>query len=388
MKTVPSAVAAGLCALLVATGAPAVQRTFVSGLGSDLNNCSHAQPCRSFSMAMNSTDPGGEIVAIDSAGYGTISIAKSISIIAPPGVYAGITAFVDYGVSIADPGITVRLEGLTINGEGGTTGINFLNGARLYVDRCTVTNMAGDAVTAAAVGGETIVTDSTLRRNGGYGLRVQPPTAGGHVAIVDRSRLEDNTVGIRVTTGGSLVLRDSVLARNAAEGIYATTGPQGDTRVTIARTTISANGGAGIHATAPDGTKIRLSVVASELAGNGLGGIEAIAFNIATSAVELDLSGNTIVGSIAGHGVYLDASSGAAVTATASGNTISGHQHGMYATGSGASVTAARNVVARNAGYGFRQIAGALFRSTGDNVIEYSGLAATSGTITPTGPGY
>jgi len=41
---------------------------------------------------MTQVDPGGEVIALDAAGYGAVTITKSVNIIANPGFYAGITA--------------------------------------------------------------------------------------------------------------------------------------------------------------------------------------------------------------------------------------------------------------------------------------------------------
>ena len=74
----------------------AAQRTFVASYGQPANtalNCSIASPCRAFSEAMSATNAGGEVIVLDSAGYGNVTIAQSVSIIAPTGVYAGISVF-------------------------------------------------------------------------------------------------------------------------------------------------------------------------------------------------------------------------------------------------------------------------------------------------------
>ena len=83
----------------IAASAPhalAAQRTFVhsSPLGNDANtafNCSLVAPCRSFNAAISVTDPGGEVVILDTAGYGPMTINKSIKVIGPSGVYGGIS---------------------------------------------------------------------------------------------------------------------------------------------------------------------------------------------------------------------------------------------------------------------------------------------------------
>src|SRR5438105_1908836 len=84
------------CALVVgvfvaASGLAASSRTAVSVNGSDSNPCTVASPCRSFSAAIAQTASGGDVVALDSGGYGTFIVNQSVTLEAAPGVYAGIT---------------------------------------------------------------------------------------------------------------------------------------------------------------------------------------------------------------------------------------------------------------------------------------------------------
>ena len=78
---------------------------------------------------------------LDSAGYGPVVINKSVSIISPPGVYAGITVFSGDGVVVAGGGIKVVLRGLSINGQGGNRGIFYTLATELVVERCAISNM-------------------------------------------------------------------------------------------------------------------------------------------------------------------------------------------------------------------------------------------------------
>ena len=83
-----------IAAVFSAPTAPAqaqAPRTFVSAAGSDSNPCSFAAPCRHFQAAVNATSAGGEVDALDPAGYGPITISQAITIegqgwsyIAPP----------------------------------------------------------------------------------------------------------------------------------------------------------------------------------------------------------------------------------------------------------------------------------------------------------------
>ena len=60
MKTLAAGCAAALSLCVYALPANAqASRTFVSGVGSDLNPCSRTSPCLTFSGALGKTLPGG-----------------------------------------------------------------------------------------------------------------------------------------------------------------------------------------------------------------------------------------------------------------------------------------------------------------------------------------
>jgi hypothetical protein len=138
-------------ALALAATLPAVQaqaqapRTFVSAAGSDTNPCSFAAPCRHFQAAVNATSPGGEVDALDLAGYGPIIIGQAITIegqgwsyIAPPTNGNGITINAVSG--------NVTIHGVSLNGvgiTGNTTGIQFNSGGSLNVQDSVIRNFRG-----------------------------------------------------------------------------------------------------------------------------------------------------------------------------------------------------------------------------------------------------
>src|SRR5690349_9229874 len=55
-------------------------RTWVSGVGDDVNPGSRTAPCKTFSGAYSKTAAAGEINVLDPGGFGTMAIAKSITI--------------------------------------------------------------------------------------------------------------------------------------------------------------------------------------------------------------------------------------------------------------------------------------------------------------------
>ena len=79
-----------LCA--IAGAANAQQRVFVSAAhGDDTNPCSVPLPCRSFAHAIGLVFANGEILALDSGGYGPVSVTMGVSIVGPLGVEASVT---------------------------------------------------------------------------------------------------------------------------------------------------------------------------------------------------------------------------------------------------------------------------------------------------------
>src|SRR5258705_5331252 len=64
-------------------------RTWVSGVGDDANPCSRTAPCKTFAGAISKTAKDGEIDALDPAGFGAVTITKSITIDGSPTGVAG-----------------------------------------------------------------------------------------------------------------------------------------------------------------------------------------------------------------------------------------------------------------------------------------------------------
>src|SRR5215467_12554850 len=198
--------------------AQGVQRTFVSGGGSDSNPCSRTAPCRTFAQAMSQTASGGEVVVLDSAGYGPFTITQPITVTAPLGVYAGISVFSGDGIDINAGGSdTIILRGLTLNNQGGTgSGIVFTTGRALHIEGCVIngfSNTNSSGVVLAAGSGILEVKDSIIRGN--YNGINLTPVVGTHLAMIDQVRLELNFRGLLVQHGSKVSVRNSVASGNA-----------------------------------------------------------------------------------------------------------------------------------------------------------------------------
>ena len=222
----------GLMLLAGALGSTAmaqVQRTFVSGLASDGNPCTRTAPCRTFAQAISQTNAGGEVYVLDSAGYGPFTINKSISIVAPVGVTAGISVFQGDGIDInAGASDIVILRGLTVNNQGSIgSGIFFNTGGMLHVESCVVNGFLNQSVNTAGVyfagAGKLEVKDSIMRGNFA-GILVYPrfsTVSGTATAAIDQGRLEGNTFGLLAKDGAAVTVRNSVASQNTSVGFIA-----------------------------------------------------------------------------------------------------------------------------------------------------------------------
>jgi len=269
-----------LLSIVVALAFPAfgVQRTFVSTAGDNtntINNCSLAFPCRSFASAMTVTTAGGEIVVLDSGGYGRVTIDKSVAIIAPAGIYAGISVFSpDNGIDIDTPGVIVTLKGLTINGQGGNAGIDFSQGTRLTVENCEIANVGGSSTAGifARAPGATVVVKNTLIRDTAYvGIWVKQETSGQKTTLIaDNTDVHDTSPwGIYVGGFAHLGTAEAYLTHvtvtgSASIGVTADSTTGDATLVSVANSTIS-NNGVGAYAV---GAAAKLVVATSTLVRN------------------------------------------------------------------------------------------------------------------------
>jgi hypothetical protein len=141
-----------VCLMLAATAWGQNNRSAVSLNGSDMNPCTTASPCRSFGTAMTHTNPGGDIIALDSAGYGPFTIDRSVTVSGAPGVHAAITVTVAIGilVSALDTDV-VELRNLVLIGAGGNNGIEQDYSKELRVFDCLIHGFSNDIVTSEGV---------------------------------------------------------------------------------------------------------------------------------------------------------------------------------------------------------------------------------------------
>jgi hypothetical protein len=177
-----------LIALISSVAQAQATRTWVSGVGDDVNPCSRTAPCKTFAGAISKTTTGGEIDALDPGGFGTLIISKSITIDGTGGL-AGILASGSTGftIRITDPKDTakaVRLRGLSINGAGsGINGINVVAAGSVSVEDCVIDGFTANGINISA--GAVFVRNTTIRNNAAAGIALISGQAGlADVALV------------------------------------------------------------------------------------------------------------------------------------------------------------------------------------------------------------
>jgi len=198
-------------------------RTWVSGVGDDANPCSRTAPCKTFAGAISKTAAGGEIDALDPAGYGAVTITKAITLDGGGGQVASVLVSGQNGIVInAGAGDQVVVRNLSFNGIGsGLNGIRFLQGAQLTVDNVSMTGFTQNGIemaispTAPATTG-LVIRNSTFNR-GATGVKL---TSGPVSASLDNVAIRGAATGVDVVSG-SVDIRNSVLARNSGYGVLA-----------------------------------------------------------------------------------------------------------------------------------------------------------------------
>jgi hypothetical protein len=210
-------------------------RTWVSGVGDDVNPCSRTAPCKTFAGAISKTQTNGEINCLDPAGYGTVTITKSLTIDCED-TQGSILASSTFGVSInltasPDTAKTVRLRGLSINGSGGgtitgTRGIVVSSAntgpVKLFVDEVFIQNFLNEGIFFNGPGGDLVVRDSLITNcTGNAGIRALSTLAGAsgivHVTVT-RTTSHLNQQGVRFEGNSFGVVSDSVASNNTLNG--------------------------------------------------------------------------------------------------------------------------------------------------------------------------
>ena len=246
--------------LMAFSSAQAQSRTWVSGVGDDLNPCSRTAPCKTFSGAISKTATNGEINCLDPGAFGTVTITKSIQIDCHE-VFAGILNSATNGVSIAfdsfagtDTRKSVRLRNLNFSGfDTGTRGISItgavgVTGTEVFVEDCKIDGNFGSPGNgirdARSGGGLLMVSNTTIRNMLGAGIGTAPANGAANLKVVlSNVRVSNCANGVAVSTNNKVTIYDSVFNQNSSAGIFAEDlDAGGQTEVAVDNCVVSDNG--------------------------------------------------------------------------------------------------------------------------------------------------
>jgi hypothetical protein len=235
-RFITAVLAVVLTVLAVTPTAMAVGRTWVSGVGDDVNPCSRTAPCKTFAGAISKTDAKGEINVIDAGAYGAVTITKAMTI-SGRGSQAGILASGVNGIVVnAGANDRVTIRNLDINGFGtGLAGIKFIAGKSLVVANTQIFGFLNPGIWMVGAGRLSVrnseVDDSA------YGIAAGPPSgtvrgsiinsvvdhngygiysgAASRLSVIGSQASDNSTAGFAARFGGTLNVRSCLVEGNA-----------------------------------------------------------------------------------------------------------------------------------------------------------------------------
>ncbi len=216
----------GILLALTLALAPAVAqaqatRTWVSGVGDDVNPCSRTAPCKTFAGAITKTAAHGEINALDPGGYGSVTITKPITIDGA-GTNASILHSLSPGV-VVNAGINdaVVLRNLDINGAApaadpcvpnNTTGVRILGGRAVRIENVAMERSTNNGIAVTNSTGNVAVYAKNVSIGDvcpGEAIKLAPTGAGTATLQLEDSNITHSSTGLLVGSGGRAFVRGS-----------------------------------------------------------------------------------------------------------------------------------------------------------------------------------
>jgi len=208
-------------------------RTWISGVGDDVNPCSRTAPCKTFAGAISKTAAGGEIDALDPGGFGGVTITKGMTLDGGQGSgFASILASGTNGI-IINAGATdvVTIRNVSINGAGtGICGIRILAARAVFIENCEIfgfrstgTGAAGRGISdERTAGGELIVTGTTIRNNLQSAVTLIPASGSNRInGSIDNCWIQGNgNSGVVVVSGCLMTISNSIISGNTVSGVF------------------------------------------------------------------------------------------------------------------------------------------------------------------------
>jgi hypothetical protein len=227
-------------------------RTWVSGVGDDVNPCSRTAPCKTWAGAISKTAACGEIDALDPGGFGAVTITKSITLDGT-GQMASILASLVTGITInAASTDVITIRGISINGFcNGINGINILQAKTVNVEDCVIFRFnTGNGITVNETNDLNLnVRNTVIRDNTLDGINTFTSGAANGVKVtLDNVRLSGNANGLHARSGSRVTAHNSVFSNNTTNGVFSDAAGTNFSNVFVKDSQISLNGANGVRA--------------------------------------------------------------------------------------------------------------------------------------------
>jgi hypothetical protein len=198
-------------------------RTWISGVGDDVNPCSRTAPCKTFAGAISKTAAGGEIDCLDPGGFGTVTVTKSITLdCGGGGIVGSILASATAGINVNGSGINVIIRNLSINGAGttiGTRGINVIAANSVVIENSHIMNFAQQCIAdVRATAGNLVINNVDARFCGLAGISTLT-TLGILKMAMNNVRATNSQNGVSLNVNTTATITNSVMSDNSSSGM-------------------------------------------------------------------------------------------------------------------------------------------------------------------------
>jgi hypothetical protein len=236
-------------------------RTWVSGVGDDVNPCSRTAPCKTWAGAISKTATGGIIDALDPGGFGAVTITKAMTLegngtlastlhSGVPGIVINITSGTNRDVVLRN--ILIDGSGVTL----GTNGVNFIAGDSLTVEDCYIKSDSGVGILFQPNSSAKLNVRRSSIMLANVGIKTAPVSPGFAFSTITDTAVNRCATGVEADESSKMAIRNSTISNNSGDGVFANSVSAGS-QVMVEFTTV-ANNGTGIHSNGGN-TEIRVN---------------------------------------------------------------------------------------------------------------------------------
>jgi hypothetical protein len=212
-------------------------RTWVSGVGDDVNPCSRTAPCKTFAGAISKTAAAGEINCLDPGGFGAVTITKSITLNCSATLGSILVAGTN-GINIsAGAADRIILRGIQIQGaNSGIVGVKIFTAGVVSIEDCVITQFTQQGILNVSTSAiKLFVKNTVVSQNAGSGLAIGAVATSN--AEFENVYAINNLFGVSIATGNNIMAKRSIFSGNGT-GVEADGGAQ----LNVDNSVISGNG--------------------------------------------------------------------------------------------------------------------------------------------------